>query len=277
MNTDHVQPIKTHLQVRFTAPFHLGTGRGEGLLNRTVRRAADGRPYIPASAVKGALRQAAERLVGRLNQEVVGLPPENRLGQRRRAGRVLDVPCLAPRPEDMCQGASACLLCRIFGNVFVGTRLVVDHAYAVARTDLAMSLSRLVPLGVLAAGSEQHAARDVLTRVRINRRRRGAEAEALFSSEYIRQHDFVFHGGLDGIVGWTLVDGQRAAGPDNPPVELVLLAAALRFVDQVGAEASTGHGACRFEVPGNVLRAGGAAYGIDQLLDSFGDLVYVNL
>lgn len=54
----------------------------------------EGQPYLPASALKGAMRIDFERLA------------------RAQSVRI----CNAPDPESMCQGPDFCLACRIFGN-----------------------------------------------------------------------------------------------------------------------------------------------------------------
>ena len=65
-----LEPLKVAFALNFEGPHHIGTGRAEGLLNRTVRRDARGRPYVPGSALKGALRIEAERLANRLDAEL---------------------------------------------------------------------------------------------------------------------------------------------------------------------------------------------------------------
>lgn len=47
----------------FNGPLHVGTGLSRpGVADRTFRVDAEGRPYIPGDAVKGAIRGAAERI-----------------------------------------------------------------------------------------------------------------------------------------------------------------------------------------------------------------------
>ena len=55
------------------SPLHVGSGMAEaGRADRLIARGPDGKPYIPADAVKGALRMAAEQVVGWLT----GAQPE---------------------------------------------------------------------------------------------------------------------------------------------------------------------------------------------------------
>ncbi len=78
--------------LRFRTAFRLGSGRARPGLKALVQRTPDGRPVVPASALKGALRDLAERLC----QPVTGRP-----GCRS--------------PFDLCPG-EPCAVCRMFGN-----------------------------------------------------------------------------------------------------------------------------------------------------------------
>lgn len=240
---------------------HIGTGRAEGLVNRTVRRAADGRPYVPGSALKGALRMTAERLVHQFNAMLdgEGLSPSEKLGYQHRGTDVLDKPCQGPRPETMCQSQNPCIVCRIFGNVFTGTRLHVDDAYP--RHDVMReSIKTLAEIHQKEANASESSrssdsrppakdrtfsrsgAVDTLTRLSVDRRRRGAKSGALFTSEY-SQPTSGFTTTLSGALPYTpleMVDGL--------PAELVLLAATIAATDQIGGEATTGHGLCRLVI-----------------------------
>jgi len=232
------------LHIYFDGATHLGTGRSEGLLDRTIQRDADGRPYVPGSVLKGALRMTAERLVGQLN-EISDPDPEWDLGLRHRGDRVLEERCLAPRPEDMCQSRDPCVVCRLFGNVFTGPRLRVSGGKAwsddTSRSDDSPDGGREQEAGP--AASERSPGRrhttDVLTRLRIDRRRKGAEEGALFTSEY--DHPTAPY--IATLTGTLPATPLSSAG--DVPAELVLLATTVAATDQIGGEGSTGHGACR--------------------------------
>lgn len=246
------QPVHVPIAIHFDGAMHLGTGRAEGLVHRTVRRAADGRPYVPGSALKGALRMTAERVIGQLNRifvDVKDAPEEWRLGRQRRGSQVRDERCRGPAPESMCQSRNPCLVCRVFGNVFTGTRLHVDDAEA-GSGPLRESMKELLQLQsdeeeeTQRAGGRQHpraSSVDTFTRLSVSRRRKGAEKGALFTSEYSRPES-VFETTLEGDLPLTSLHG------DKPPAELVLLAATLAATDQIGGEATTGHGRCTIRV-----------------------------
>ena len=260
-------------------------------MQRTIRRDAQGRPYVPASALKGALRMSAERVVTRLNEALrdLGAEPHQLLGQRQRGPALLrGERCRAPHIETMCQSAEPCVVCRIFGNVFTGTRLTVDDAHPEVSASLQRTRQKLL-------SSEDHAEllggvvtpqpwSETRTQLRIDRRRRAAFPGALFTSSYAVA-GLTFHTQLSGFL--QVADpppNQEApleafADPTRAPTELVLLAAALRYCDQVGAHASTGHGLCRLDV--EALHVGAAEthrYEVDALIDQLGGaLLWANL
>src|SRR5262245_39312229 len=79
-------------------PLAVGSGFRRGQIQRTVMRSLEDLPYIPASTLKGRVRDAAERLARSLGHEI----------------------CDGPNPETMCGAAKDveefCLICRTFGS-----------------------------------------------------------------------------------------------------------------------------------------------------------------
>ncbi|MFB6274107.1 MAG: RAMP superfamily CRISPR-associated protein [Salinibacter sp.] len=281
-----LRPLDVPITVHFEKSFHFGTGQREGLINRTVRRSASGAPYVPASALKGALRQTAERFVRTLDgllRKGEEVPDEWRLGMRRRGTQKTSEMCTAPQPADMCQSASPCLVCRVFGNTYSGRRLIVDDAYLDGSSPETKSLReafRSVEEGnpeeegnvIRRERPERIGQTETVTRLQMDRRRKGAQHGALFTTEYARGQA-PFRGRLSGQVPLTPLE-------DGSPAELVLLAATLRSTDQIGGEASTGRGACSVRVesieegagdgagpPEPVLQAGDDTYHMDDLLE----------
>ena len=234
-----LRSLHVSLTVEFDNAFHIGTGRAEGLVNRTVKRTADGRPYVPGSALKGALRESAERLLRRLDERAatLGASPERFLGNRRRASQVLDARCEAPKPQTMCQSEEPCITCRVFGNPLTGRRLTVDDARPVQpKTETASESGDMVHRR---AGGEIEA----YTQVRIDRRRKAAKGQALFASENARPKRL--RSRLSGQIPLSPIEG-------HPPAELILLAASIAATDQIGAGASAGRGQCHIHVEDKV-------------------------
>lgn len=269
-------PIDLDLRVEMQTSHHVGTGRAAGLTDRTIRRDAGGRPYLPASALKGALRESAERLVGRIDRTVgeLGLGGEAQYGRRYRAGRVTESRCYAPRPEEMCLGAKACVVCRVFGNVHTGKRLRVADARR-PEGDLERSLLAAIRNGGDKKGrsfaSSEH---ETVTRLRMDRRRRGASDGGLFTSEYARPAHFSSR--LTGHIPATPLRSGEELGPENPPVELIFLVGAIGLTEAVGAEKSTGHGRCRIELAGgkDAISFAGHTFELETLIDELPNTIW---
>jgi len=270
--------VKIPLLIRFEQSLHVGTGQGDGLVDRAIRRTADGQPYVPASALKGALRQTAQRLVRQLDAAASfgDMAPEQHLGYRHRGDAVVPERCVAPHAETMCKSASPCLLCRVFGNAYTGRRLVVDDATAAPspETRSRQALLRALEAGESGVTWEGDGAAvgttETITRLQMDRRRGGAKRGALFTTEYARAQS-AFEGRLAGSIPLTPLQNGDA---DGQPAELVLLAAALRATDQIGGEASSGRGACRIVVfngtetdGGPTLDVGDRSYDLGALLE----------
>src|SRR5690242_18289620 len=54
--------VQIHYALTFDSPFHLGTGISTGMIDRTVIRNADDYLYVPASTLKGVVREHCEQL-----------------------------------------------------------------------------------------------------------------------------------------------------------------------------------------------------------------------
>lgn len=54
--------ISLELRIEFTSRWHMGSGEGSPAADRIVQRDGMGRPYIPASTLKGVVRESCERL-----------------------------------------------------------------------------------------------------------------------------------------------------------------------------------------------------------------------
>lgn len=54
--------LKLELNIRFESKWHTGSGEGDLLLDRLIRRDARNWPYIPGSTLKGVIRESCEKL-----------------------------------------------------------------------------------------------------------------------------------------------------------------------------------------------------------------------
>ena len=209
-----VQPVSFELEIKLDAAWCVGTGMSRGLIDRTTRRNARGEVYIPASTIKGRLRNACED-VARLYCDADA--------QLQR--------CQPPAPQNMCHGAAPCIVCRLFGSVYVGERLFFDDA--VLRDDLSEIYDP-------AAQSQPR------TRVQLDRRRGVAATGHLFSTEYA-EPELVFRTQVTGGLALTPLAGEKAVA-----YELILLAAGVRMVKELGGDKSAGFGACEMSFASDI-------------------------
>lgn len=206
------------LRITAQTPFSIGSGTGLGrALDLTIARDSRGDPYIPASSLKGALRQAGREIL-----RVIGRPGLD--GGAVHHCLDLASPCRGP----------FCPLCVCFGSP---RREALFHVRD----------ARLAPL--LAARDRRDLAdpfrwASPRTRVSMDRRLGRATPGLLFSREYADA----------GLVFETVIDGRgRLRDPsalaDSPvPPEVTFVVACARMVDRLGGGTGHGAGAVRVEV-----------------------------
>ena len=222
----------------FTSPFHLGTGMGRGLLDRTVARDAGGFLYIPGSTIKGILREKCEQLAGSplFETQQAASPSSPHLDHLR---------SFAQTPT---------LVEAIFGSRFREGTVYFDNANMLEETSQKglgkdfFTPSRLKPLQV-----------QTRTRTSVSRLRGTVQEQALFNSEYgIR--DLAFCGTIYGMV-----EGPELNNQISSPV--VLLAAGLRLFDRIGANKSVGTGQFLFQVDDEKITIGQDEKTLHELID----------
>ncbi len=54
--------IQLDLEIRFPNRWHIGSGEGSLMIDRPIRRDSRNRPFIPATTLKGIIRQSCEKL-----------------------------------------------------------------------------------------------------------------------------------------------------------------------------------------------------------------------
>src|SRR2546425_3078564 len=158
--------VQIDYDLHFTAPFHLGTGIRAGLIDRTVMKDNSGYLYVPASTLKGVLREYCERLLRFYlpdGQENVASPHD--------AKAVLVEFGRAPTP-----------ITRIFGSQL--------HPGGLHFSDARMERNPLYYKEIQSS---------VSTQVRIDRIWRTAVDEALYTSEY-GVRDLRFEGTIKGTL-----------------------------------------------------------------------------
>ena len=202
----------------FTAPFHMGTGIRAGLIDRTIMKNSDGLLYVPASTLKGVVREYCERL---LRFYLPGA--QARVFNPHDANKVLLEFGKAPTPVS-----------RIFGSQFHPGSLRFGDATMLKRDYKNIQSS-------------------VLTQVRIDRLWRTAVDDALYTSEY-GIPSLQFEGSIKGSLDCTPVpasafpDCGGEPGAPGPTYSLLLLLAGLLMVEQIGGNKSAGKGQCTCEI-----------------------------
>lgn len=90
-----MEHLRLELRLVLKTAFHTTGNRRRWGADKALAMSADGRYVIPATTIKGALRDRAEALLRAWNQPV----------------------CTGPRPETMCADPDAlCLACQVFGH-----------------------------------------------------------------------------------------------------------------------------------------------------------------
>lgn len=205
--------------IDFLAPFHFGTGLSSGTIDRIVRRDAKGYLVIPATTLKGILREKVEKLLricknfNFLSEQIVNTSnKEEHLNFFRRVS-VVD---------------------RIFGSPRWEGTLFFD--------DLKMDdmSTELVTIG---NDENEYAPASYLqthqrTQTRIMRKTKTVASGALFKSEY-GNPELKFTGRIYGQLEGIEIQLSGIAGLSY---ELLFLLSALQMTDRIGGNKSTGMG-----------------------------------
>ncbi len=220
--------------LRFNGDLHIGSGAGiPGILDERVLRDPQGFAYIPASTIKGLLRQSCVDLLGYRGQQ------ERLMCQGQR--RLLKDGVQQPKMGDYCQpGSTPCLICLLFGSPLIEGALWFSPAEYPQEYRNAVQDS---PSPAVAAerdmASSAHAA--------IDRRTGRAREHQLFNLEVVQPVDH-FTGSIHitrplqsaAAAGQAALDEQACLG---------WLAASLLFIRAAGGRRRKGWGQCRFDLP----------------------------
>ncbi|MFQ5633183.1 MAG: RAMP superfamily CRISPR-associated protein [bacterium] len=226
-NDDHVKN-RTRIDftyiVTLTGAMSINSGFPRGMVDRTVVRGLDALPYLPASTLKGRVRDMAERL-----------------------SQSLDIPiCHAPNPEAMCPAKNGingdrCIVCRTFGAPGVSSK---SGQTGLVWRDARLSEENGKPLSKDMTQSPHNLFYE-RTQVQLSRPSGVALAKHLFTSENTLER-LNFKG---RIRGWM---DSKLVRENNIPENLVLLCAALKLLSYVGSGKSRGLGRCKVDFLGQI-------------------------
>lgn len=238
------------LTIRTEAPLHVGTGLARGLVDRTVVRGRDGFAFLPASGLKGKVRDTCRAFV-RLHDG---------LGD-----------CPVPLPSNSSRYHPAdCLLCRVFGAPGRPSGLRWHNARLIPAWQ---NLLRLQGAG---EGSDERGVfGQTLERTQVQLgRARGIAAEArLFTSEMVAP-GLCFEA-RPALTGRCPLTSMTVADDEDVYYELVLLLAGMRLVHTLGGGGSRGTGRCGLDLSEATLRVDEREISIErQLANTEGLMCY---
>ena len=194
----------------------VGAGGSSGsLADKPIIRNGEGYLLIPASQLKGRLRHECEKLARGLHWPVCQSPKaETMCPQLARLENQIDFHI----PEYELVNRHHCLICQIFGNPSLPSRLICE--------DLICKKSpEELPKEVLRPG------------VTINRRRQVAEDKKLYILETSPMNiTLEFEGSI------TLLPSKNFTQPLHPDYSKALIFAALKHINALGGSKSTGLG-----------------------------------
>lgn len=225
--------IQIDYQLRFTTPFHFGTGMRSGAVDRAVLRDNDGYLYVPGSTFKGVLREKCEQLAELLE---AGGESGN---EEKEAYQIKSPHKSTPALYEL--GIKRSLITRLFGSQIVPCQLFFDDAHQ-SDTDKTFWDGRDEPT---TKGRYNSLQTGISTQVRLDRLTRTSVEHALYTSEFgIR--DLLFEG---RISGWLTRNTLPADGvPEVLSYSLLLLLAGLPMLERIGANKSTGKGQCSCKI-----------------------------
>jgi len=223
-----VEPrVKIDLQFIITLPatMTIGSGFPSGQIDRTVMQDLNGLPYIPASTLKGRVRDMAERLAKTLGHNEI---------------------CQSPNPDFTCPALDRqempCLICRTFGatgfsSVSGQTGLIWRDAQACDDHGNEIKVEW------------QKEAYDFFyarPQIQLSRPRGIALAKHLFTVQNTIDN-LSFKG---RVRGWQI---KTPNTKENFPEELILLCAAIKLMNFVGGNKSRGAGQCKVKLDKHIL------------------------
>lgn len=215
--------VRIDYTLTFTTPFHFGTGLREGLIDRSVRRNADGYLYMPGSTLKGLIREHCERLARLIE------PNNERIASPHDAENAL---------QDLYDEENTTIISEIFGSQCRPALLFFDDAQQ-SKEDLKLYDGQNKSKE---KGKYRNAQTDTYTQVRLDRITRTSVGGALYTSEF-GLRNLSFHGSISGWLPHTPIEGLNGISH-----ALLLLLAGILMVDRIGGNKSTGKGACTLEI-----------------------------
>jgi CRISPR-associated protein Csm3 len=214
--------IDLQFLISMSGTMAIGSGFPRGQVDRSVVQGLNGLPYIPASTLKGRVRDMAERLLKTLGHAKI---------------------CNGPLPDFMCpangRAETPCLICKTFGTTGLSsvsgqTGLIWRDAPACDENEKELSARSM------------HEANDYFyarTQVQLSRPRGVALAKHLFTVENTIEN-LLYKG---RVRGWLPRTKEKFSD------ELLLLCAGLKLLCFLGGSKSRGAGQCSVKLHKNIV------------------------
>ncbi|WP_286822509.1 RAMP superfamily CRISPR-associated protein [Desulfobacter sp. UBA2225] len=194
--------LELTLNIQFESIWYTGSGEADILTDRLLQKDARGRPYFPASTLKGVIRESCEKLSRTLNFPEPSDPHSIDMNLPGAFGPL----CHAPSPVD-----------RLFGNKFEEGGLYFRNAYPIDNTDHVDRFTH------------------IRSRVKMHRKLGTVKEKHLFTTEYA--FPMTFESKLSASHRNLAIFEET-----DPPFAYCLLIAAIKMVDRLGGDKSTGAG-----------------------------------
>ncbi|MFX0136049.1 MAG: RAMP superfamily CRISPR-associated protein [Candidatus Hodarchaeota archaeon] len=219
-----INNILIKYSVQFLTPFHFGTGLSSGTIDRIIRRDANGYLIVPATTIKGVLREKLEILIELFKK--LGFFSES-------------FTKIFKTEEQLNFFRDTSLVDRIFGSpTKEGTLYFDDLKMSDASKELVSeSLLRGEKVGDYLQTQQR-------TQIRIWRKLKTVSGGALFKSEYGNPQLF-FDGEIKGQLDGVKI---QLSSIQNMTYELLLLILTLKMADKFGGNKSTGMGKVLIEI-----------------------------
>jgi CRISPR/Cas system CSM-associated protein Csm3 (group 7 of RAMP superfamily) len=197
--------IKLDLTIQFISKWHTGSGEGNFLVQRMLKKDAREWPYIPGSTFRGIARQSCEKLSRTLGFHEPGDPHDPRLDKPEVFG---------PLQKNLSP------VDRLFGSKYEGTNLFFRDLLLETQPSNEAQLSKWQ--------AEQ-------SRIRLYRKLKTVKKGALFTTQYVAPMTF-----KTSIEGHH--DHLYTFAENDPPFAYCLLIAGIMAIDRMGGDKSTGNG-----------------------------------
>lgn len=248
--------------IEFLTPFHSGTGLSSGLVDRTIRRDSEGFLIVPASTIKGIIRDNVQKILkickhlDFFEEKFVNVhDKDDFLNLFRRPSSIIDRIFGSPR----CEGTLNFYDLKLTENI---QNIVSEEYDKFTKPITQKELENIseadnkfkMPIHYLQSHQR--------TQIKIMRKTKTAASGALFNSEF-GNAELKFNGKISGYLKGIKV---TLASIKDLNYELVILLCALKMIDRICGNKSIGMG--QFSLQINDIKINDQSYKLEQVLNS---------